>query len=59
MISTIKELVDTSVRFMWKDNRTAQTSQELSLDCSWAPKFNGCYAVNNSTVALCTNLPFM
>lgn len=52
MISTIKELVDTSVRIY--DGMTivhSQTSQELSLDCSWAPKFNGCYAVNNSTVA--------
>ena len=42
MISTIKELVDTSVRIY--DGITivhAQTSQELSLDCSWAPKFNG------------------
>ncbi len=52
MISTIKELVDTSVRIYSGITIVhAQTSQELSLDCSWAPKFNGCYAVNNSTVA--------
>lgn len=29
-----------------------QFQKEESLNLDWAPKFNGCYAVNNSTVAL-------
>ena len=29
-----------------------QFHKEESLNLDWAPKFNGCYAVNNSTVAL-------
>lgn len=32
-----------------------QLQQEESIDCSWAPKFNGCYAVNSSTVAFVNN----
>lgn len=51
-LNTLEDLKHESV--MLKEGEIAvfpQFNSEERIDCSWAPKFNGQYAVNNSTVS--------